>query len=445
MFKKYIERVRDAGVVGAGGAGFPTHIKLNTEAEVVIANGIECEPLLKVDRKLMEAYPSEVVEGLRVAMKITNAQRGVICLKEKYHKAIDGLNKAIEDSGNKNMTLHLAGSYYPAGDEQQLVYEVTGKVVPKGGLPIDCGAVVVNVSTLYNIAASVNGIPVTERLVTVTGAVRNPVTVKVPIGTPVRKLVEMAGGPSKDEGHGIILGGPAMGRVESDWETPVTKTLGGIIVLPADHLLIQKKTASMEKDIRLSKSVCCQCNFCTEMCPRNALGLKVEPHKVMRAVGYGDPLTIGDINTVFSCCDCGLCTYYACNMGLNPGKMVTSIKNGLLKKGIKPGREEGEGVSPVRELKKIPTTRFLERLGLSRYDVDAPMKGELMQVNYVKIPLKQHIGVPAAPMVKKGDRVVKGDLVGSVEEGKVGANVYASIDGTVTKVSVDCIEITTKE
>jgi len=445
MFKKYIERVRDAGVVGAGGAGFPTHIKLNTEAEVVIANGIECEPLLKVDRKLMETYPQEIVEGLRVAMRITNAQKGLICLKEKYHKAVESLNKAIEESGIKNISLHLSGSYYPAGDEQQLVYEVTGKVVPKGGLPIDCGAVVVNVSTLYNIAASANGIPVTGRFVTVTGEVKNPVTLRVPIGTPVKKLIELAGGRGIDEGYGIILGGPLMGKVESDLNTPVTKTIGGIIILPKGHLLIRKKTASMDKDIKLSKSVCCQCNFCTQMCPRNALGLKVEPHKVMRAVGYGDPLAIGNINTVFSCCDCGLCTYYACNMDLNPGRMVTSIKNGLLKKGIKPGKEESEGVSEARELKKVPAGRLIERLGLSQYDVDAPIKVDPIEVDSVRIPLKQHIGAPAVPVVKEGDSVKKGDLIGCVEEGKVGANVHASIDGIIIKVDADYVEIRVKE
>lgn len=439
MFKKYIERVEDAGVVGAGGAGFPAHIKLNNKADVVIANGTECEPLLRVDQQLMETYPEKLIEGLRIAMKITNAERGVICLKEKYHKAQEILKGVI--GSNRNISLHLTGNYYPAGDEQQIVYEVTGKVVPLGGIPIDTGAVVSNVSTLLNITAAADNIPVTGRFVTVAGAVKNPVTLNVPIGTPIKKLVEIAGGLDSSRGYTLILGGPVMGKVEENWMTPVTKTLGGIIVLPSDHSLITKKTSSLEKDARLAKSLCCQCNYCTQLCPRNALGLGVEPHKVMRATGYGRAAAIGDAGTVFGCCDCGLCTYYACNMGLSPGRMVSLIKSGLIKKGVKPHKKIPMEVSDSREYRKVPVKRFLERLGLGQYDIAAPINTEILKVEEVKIPLKQHIGIPAVPSVNKGDLVQQGDLIGKLEQGKVSANIHASIAGEVISVSDEYIEI----
>lgn len=439
MFKKYIERVEDAGVVGAGGAGFPAHIKLNNKADVVIANGTECEPLLRVDQQLMETYPEKLIEGLRIAMKITNAERGVICLKEKYHKAQEILKGVI--GSNRNISLHLTGNYYPAGDEQQIVYEVTGKVVPLGGIPIDTGAVVSNVSTLLNITAAADNIPVTGRFVTVAGAVKNPVTLNVPIGTPIKKLVEIAGGLDSSRGYTLILGGPVMGKVEENWMTPVTKTLGGIIVLPSDHSLITKKTSSLEKDARLAKSLCCQCNYCTQLCPRNALGLGVEPHKVMRATGYGGAAAIGDARTVFGCCDCGLCTYYACNMGLSPGRMVSLIKSGLIKKGVKPHKKIPMEVSDSREYRKVPVKRFLERLGLGQYDIAAPINTEILKVEEVKIPLKQHIGIPAVPSVNKGDLVQQGDLIGKLEQGKVSVNIHASIAGEVISVSDEYIEI----
>lgn len=152
-----LEKIRNAGVVGAGGAGFPTHIKISNEAEVVIANGAECESLLRVDRQVMENFPDKVISGLQTVMEISNAKRGVICLKEKYHLAVERLKEAIKDK--KNITLLLLRSYYPAGDEQQMVYEVTGRVVPRGGLPINVGAIVTNVSTLVNIAEALNDVP----------------------------------------------------------------------------------------------------------------------------------------------------------------------------------------------------------------------------------------------------------------------------------------------
>ena len=182
-----VEQIRDAGVVGAGGAGFPTHIKAGGKAEIVLANGAECEPLLRVDRLMMQHYPQQVVRGLKAIMESTGAGNGVICLKKKYHDAIDVLEQAI--SGEPKIRLFTMESYYPAGDEQQMVYEVTGKVVPTGGIPLDVGAVVCNVSTLINIANAMDGQPVIDKVVTVGGEVKRPVTLKVPIGTPIKLLV----------------------------------------------------------------------------------------------------------------------------------------------------------------------------------------------------------------------------------------------------------------
>ncbi len=439
LFKSYLQMITDAGVVGAGGAGFPTHIKIDNAAGTVIANGAECEPLLRVDRQIMEVYPEKVLEGLRIVMKVSNARRGVLCLKEKYHKAAGRLNEVL--ANYKNIEIFQVGNYYPAGDEQQLVYEVTGKVIPVGGLPIDAGVIVSNVSTLVNITDAVNNIPVTHKFVTVTGEVKRPVTLNVPIGMSVRELVEMAGGPEKSDEYALVLGGPAMGKVERDWDVPVTKTLGGVILLPSEHPLILKKTSSGDRDYKLARSVCCQCNYCTQLCPRNALGLGVKPHKAMRSLGYGDGAALGDINAVFSCCECGLCSYYACNMGLSPGKIVGMMKSSFIRKGVRPEKIIPEGVSPAREFAKVPTHRFLERLGLSKYDVEAPMSPEGPMPQSVKIPLKQHIGAPAVPAVKTGEAVAKGGLIGRLQEGKPCANVHASIAGVITRVTAEFIEI----
>ena len=427
-----LEKIKEAGVVGAGGAGFPTHVKARCQADVVIANGAECEPLLNVDQCAMRDEASEIVAGLEAVMQATGAKKGVICTKEHYHDAVASLQQALK--GKEGVSLKLLKSTYPAGDEQVMVYEVTGKVVPTGGLPLDAGAVVLNVSTLKNVSRALNGIPVTSKTVTVTGEVDHPVTLEVPIGTPYQLLIERAGGPKSASGYTAIIGGPCMGVLENDWSKPVTKTTGGIVILKSDHPLIATKTDDFARDVKLAKAVCCQCSLCTQMCPRNALGLKVEPHKAMRAAANDDGSLLGDINGVFSCCSCGLCTYYACNFGLNPSAMMTRMKNGLSRAGVKPEKRIAYPVSEGYNLTKLPVFRLESRMGVSQYESNAPFVREEISVSRVTIPLKMHIGAPAEPVVTVGSRVKKGDLIARIPEGKMGANIHASIDGTVEAI-----------
>ena len=433
--QQILSKIKQAGVIGAGGAGFPTHIKLSCSADVVIANGAECEPLLRTDRLLMEKYPEKVVAGLKAAMCVTNAKRGVIALKKKYVKAVEAI-KGVLESG---MELHLMDSYYPAGDEQQIVYEVMGRVVPTGGIPIDVGAVVQNVATLIAIADALQGTPVKEKYVTVTGEVSHPAVYKAPIGTPLTKLIAAAGGPKDYSEYNVIIGGPMMGRVSGDISAEVVeKTTGGIIVMPKDHTLIRKKTRCIEQDIKLAKSVCCQCNYCTQLCPRNALGLKVEPHKIMRALALNAD-NFGEVNGIFSCCDCGVCTQYACNFQLSPSKLMTRVKQELAKAGVKPEKKVAFGVADNMENIKVPVSRLMIRLGIKDYDKDLQLKDELINSDSVCLPLKMHIGAPAAPIVKTGDNVTAGQMIASVDHG-VGANLHASITG-VAMVTDKTIEI----
>lgn len=423
--EEILQKIKEAGVVGAGGAGFPSHIKLNCKADVVIANGAECEPLLRTDRLIMENDAPKVIEGLKASMIAAGALRGVIALKKKYTKAVEALQAAIGGSGIEFL---LMESFYPAGDEQQIVYLATGQVVPTGGLPLDVGAVVQNVATLADIANALEGTPVTHKYVTVNGEVAKPAVFKVPVGTPVRKLIEAAGGPGDLSGYSVVIGGPAMGRITDDPDEPVTKTTGGILVFPKDHPLVQKKTGSMQSDLRLAKSVCCQCNFCTQLCPRNALGLKVEPHKVMRAVALNAP-GFGDANGIFSCCDCGICTLYACNFGLAPSRMMQRVKQELMKEGVKPVKKVAYPVSDNLNDIKVPVKRLLARLDIQKYDRDLPLAEELRLQN-VHLPLKMHIGAPAKPIVATGETVAAGQMIAEVREG-VGANIHASIAGSV--------------
>ena len=430
-----IQRVKDAGIVGAGGAGFPTHVKLNSQCEIVIINGAECEPLLRVDQQLMEFYSEEVVAGLKIAMRVTGAKKGVIGLKGKYKNAITNLEKVIRNESS--ISIKVVGDYYPAGDEQQLVYEVTKKVVPLMGLPLDVGAVVINVATAIHVA---RGVPVTERVITVAGDVETPLTFNASIGVPFSELIKESGGPTDTKNYVLLVGGPMMGFVEEDWDTPVSKVTGGIIILHKDHSLIVKKTRKTETDLQLTKAICCQCSYCTDMCPRYILGKNTEPHKVMRGLANEDPNALGVISSVVSCCDCGLCTYYACPMDLDPGKITNMVKQSLLKLGARTEKEVPFEVEPLRESKKVPTKRLIGRLELDEFNVAAPLIHEIYTTDKVKILLKQHIGVSATPVVKVGETVSKGTLIGSCYD-KLGANVHSSIDGEVVTITEKYIEI----
>lgn len=428
------EMVMNAGILGAGGAGFPTHVKINCQAGAVIVNGAECEPLLRVDQQVMELYAAEVVEGLRLVMEQTGAKEGVIALKKHYEGAVKALGAAIEPFGQ--LRLHLLREYYPAGDEQQIVYEVTGRVVPTGGLPLDVGAVVCNASTLLNVADAAAGKKVVEKYVTVGGAVRTPRTFKVPVGISCRELLEAAGGT--DGPCRYIIGGPCMGRVTDDPDVPVTKTTGGFLAFPVDHPLwkLREETLNMQ----LIRSVCCQCSMCTQMCPRNALGLNVQPHKAMRTIAQGTDL-LGDANGVFSCCNCGVCTYYACNFGLKPSQAMQQMKAMLAQKGVKPRKEVYTRADRSIDDKKLPVKRLIARMGLERYDVDAPLSEKLLPTGQVRIMLRMGVGAPSVPVVGVGDKVRKNTLIADIAPGKLGVKMHASISGTVTAVTDSYIEI----
>jgi Na+-translocating ferredoxin:NAD+ oxidoreductase RnfC subunit len=161
----------------------------------------------------------------------------------------------------------------------------------------------------------------------------------------------------------------------------------------------------------------------------------------MRTLNYDQYTSVGDPSNIFGCCDCGVCTYYACNMGLSPHKMVTALKIALAKKGVLPKKNVPSEVSDFREYRKIPEKRFSERLGVLKYDKNAPLVTDLLEVDNVRIYLKQHIGEPAIPIVAKGDNVKCGNLIGIIEEGKLGAYVHSSIEGKVLEVTNQYIDI----
>jgi len=424
------EDIRNAGVVGAGGAGFPAHVKAAARVDCVIANGAECEPLIHKDLELMLNKPRQIVEGLKLLMDATGAAKGIIGLKRKNETAIQALSEALDDD---RIRLHLLGDFYPSGDEYILVYDSTGRLIPPQGIPLDVGIVVNNVETLYNIRRAVDGVPVTEKFVTVAGAVKEPSTAIVPIGTTYRDALEMAGGPIP-KAYGLFTGGIMMGSLEFDLDAPITKTCAGLIVLPEDHTLVQRMSQTESNMHRIGKSACDQCSYCTELCPRYILGYDVQPHKVMRSLGFTK--TGEELWNQFAwlCCSCGLCTLYACPENLFPKEACDRSKESM-----KAANQRWEGVTrvsphPMQEGRRTPLKQLMKKLGIMGFERPSRFRGRSVVPKRVRIPLHQHVGVAATPVVRTGERVEEGMLIADVPEGKLGAAIHSSIAGVVREI-----------
>ncbi|MCG1013011.1 4Fe-4S dicluster domain-containing protein [Tepidanaerobacter sp. GT38] len=423
------EVLREKGVVGAGGAGFPTYAKLKQEGiDYYIANGAECEPLLDVSKEIMARFPDRIVKALSILKDFTGAGSAVIALKGKYKQAVKALNEELSKT-KLNIRLFEIGDFYPAGDEQIMVFEVTGEVVPEGGIPLAVGAIVNNIETLYNVYEAIEeDTPVIQKFITVGGQVENPITLKVPIGTTVGWLLDFLGVDYKDKV--IVDGGPMMGKIV-DLNSPITKVTGGLLIFPKHHPAVSVKESDLNRILRLAKIACIQCRYCTMQCPRYLLGHDLEPSKIMLSVGFN--LTDGYIKQAMLCCECGLCEAYSCPQQLSPRRVNMTIKSELAKAGFKYATEKTYfNPRESRQWRKIPTNRLKVRLKLMEFDRPAFLvDGDFVKPPEVHIPMKQHIGAPAVPVVSVGDRVTKFQVVGRVPEDKLGCNIHASIDGTV--------------
>lgn len=430
-------RLEELGIVGCGGAGFPTHIKLTAKnVEHLIVNAAECEPLLHKDKEILIHHTSDFFRGLAEAMRFTSAQFAHIGIKAKHKKLVSALEASITEPRIRVLPL---GDFYPAGDEYELVYEASKRLIPFGGIPLNVGCMVVNVETLLHLGRER---PVTTSFLTVCGDVPCPITVELPVGISVREAISLSG---RDDMSGlkVIDGGPMMGRLLENLENEVvTKTCGGLIVLPETHPLIVRLSRPMEKRRKIAKSACDQCTDCTELCPRALLGYPIRPHKAMRAAQMtGSNRPLKSVDAVF-CCECGLCSLIACPEDLPPREMCQVAKQHHLAEGFKPSEWPGRPeVHPMRSARRVSVDRLVKKLGLSRYYADAPLSPIQLRVEKVRLPMKMHIGVAAEPIVKSGASVKAGDLIARPPANKLGAFIHASISGTVSAATSDSVTI----
>ncbi len=424
--------MRKSGVAGAGGAGFPSYAKLDKRADTIILNCAECEPLLKLHRQVLEKYAFEIMTALDAVATAVEANQVIIAVKASYTGAVEAVKNNL--SKFKNIKIGILPEIYPAGDEVVTIYETTGRVVAPGALPITVGATVFNVETALNIYNAITtGTPVTSKYITIAGEVKNPVTLKAPLGITYGELIKLAGGAKISE-YALIAGGPMTGRICSESDV-VTKTSNAVLVMPKNQYIVMKKTTPTEVSMHRAMAVCCQCHMCSDLCSRNLLGHPIDPSRFMRGVSNGLTNDTGAYLNTFFCSSCGLCEMYSCGQGLSPASLIAKTKGALRANGVKAPAVELEPVNPQRDFRRVPMARLTARLGLTKYNVPAPLKDELVEADSVKIMLSQSIGAPSMAAVKAGDTVKIGDVVGAAPEGKLGVAVHASVNGVVAEVT----------
>lgn len=288
-----IPAIKNAGICGLGGASFPTHVKLSIKPEqkcdCIIANGAECETHLTCDHRLMLENPVRVVDGLRAAMRAINVKEGIIAIEDNKPDAIEAMRKACQ--GREGVRVQVLKTKYPQGGEKQLIEAVTGCQVPSGGLPIQAGVIVMNVATCAAVAdAVIDGKPLVERIVTVTGAVREPANLRLRIGTITEDIIGECGGFSGDVGK-VIFGGAMTGMCAPNTSIPIAKATGGILVLD------KQDAASVEE------GPCLRCGKCVEVCPIGLHPLKI------KIAADADRIDECKRLHVMDCTLCGSCSF----------------------------------------------------------------------------------------------------------------------------------------
>ena len=288
-----IPAIKNAGICGLGGASFPTHVKLSIKPEqkcdCIIANGAECETHLTCDHRLMLENPVRVVDGLRAAMRAINVKEGIIAIEDNKPDAIEAMRKACQ--GREGVRVQVLKTKYPQGVEKQLIEAVTGRQVPSGGLPIQAGVIVMNVATCAAVAdAVIDGKPLVERIVTVTGAVRQPANLRLRIGTITEDIIGECGGFSGDVGK-VIFGGAMTGMCAPNTSIPIAKATGGILVLD------KQDAASVEE------GPCLRCGKCVEVCPIGLHPLKI------KIAADADRIDECKRLHVMDCTLCGSCSF----------------------------------------------------------------------------------------------------------------------------------------
>ena len=431
--------MRSFGIVGAGGAGFPSYAKLAEGANLLLINGAECEPLLYTDYVILQNEMPMVLAGIEKVLAHTKIPKALIAIKAHTAKRL-GMSDGEELA--RGISIRVLPDVYPIGDEISLIYESTKRLVKPGSLPITEGVIVYNVETMYNLGVATKlGKPVTEKWLTVGGDVKSPTVIKVPVGTRLVDVFDRLG-ITVNDGYSVLDGGPSMGKVINYRTHVITKTTKGILILPDYTQAVASKLISPKMAVVRAETACCQCTRCTDMCPRNLLGYPLEPHKMVRtAMGVAEAMPEMVLSATL-CCGCGICESLACSQGISPKAVIDSYKAVLAKNKLRFNIPGDYMVKTERDYRMVPSDKWTSMLGITKFDKVVNFGGEINDFARVEIPLSSHIGAPSITAVSDGSMVNKGDLIANAAEG-LSLPQYASISGIATvgngKIIIDRI------
>ena len=425
MIMELKEQMKNAGIVGAGGAGFPSFAKLADGADTLLINGAECEPLVYTDYIILKTELENVIFGAECVARELGIRNVLLCVKN--HTA-----RRLSYTDNKSLSelvkVKILPDVYPMGDEISLIYEATGRLIQPGKLPITEGIIVLNVETLYNVAkAEKFNTPVIEKWLTVGGDIPNATEVKVPVGARISELLASLG-ISVPSTHAVIDGGPSMGKIIDPDTASVKKTTKGILILPKTVQAVTAMMADLSKAKARAETACCGCSRCTDLCPRALLGYPLDPHKMVRtAVGAAVVLPEMVLSATL-CCGCGICESLACSQGISPKAVIANFKTLLAQNRMRFTSEKKFSATDERDYRKIPSSRWAMNIGVDIYDKLPAYIGERVNFKTLVIPTSQSIGAPSVPCVNVGDRVCRGDVIAEAAAG-LSLPIHAPLDG----------------
>jgi len=351
-----VEAARAAGA--AASDGLPAHIKLDSKVDIVIANGCELEPLVFSRRYLLVHNAAEIINGLELAMQATRAERGIIA----YVRTIPEIDAAIETAAAEHAGIEIfhAPPFYP------IACAATGRVVPNSATLAAVGICVLDVETLYNLSRAVGGNPVTEHTVSIMGEVAEPAVLRLPLDTTVGEAIQCCGGTKNDDFR-VLLGGPISGQIAEDLSQPIPGNTAAIVVLPANHVQIQRRMRPLSVMLLHARTACTNCDECTRYCTRYLSGQDIEPHQIMRAISYSLDSLNKSITSAVNCHECGVCDI-VCRMGLSPRVICREIKAHLRAMGWSKPTSTIDGKLRAGFMKnRVPLEELADRLGVQKY------------------------------------------------------------------------------
>lgn len=415
------KRLQKNGVVGLGGGGFPSFLKIDKNIETFIINGAECEPLLKSDYFYLKNNLKKILEIANLYREILNLKRVFFAIKGKNLHLLSEVN--LKDFGIEPF---LLDDFYPVGDEKILIKLLDDLLIPHGKFPKDFRYLVQNVSTCGAIYDAIFlDKPLTKRYVTVTGEVKKPYVAEVKIGTPIYKLIEM-GGIENFKYFEIIEGGIMTGQLSSV-DDFINKTTGGVFLLPDNHRAVVERKQKVSYTLKSGFEKCCDCDKCTELCSRANIGLYLKPDRIVK--NYGKYFE----DSVFNCSNCGLCSLFSCPFELSPRNVINFLKKNFKGNGdLKRVNIKGE----ARDI-QVSSDRLKKRLNLEKYDVDLKFIGEINFKTEFKIDLPK--GTKWKDL-KIGDSVKEFEPLNEILE-NYGYNVHSPVNGKIDDVGEKFLKI----